>query len=111
MSAAADALSPARGAAGPAALDVGRELRQLVLDLLSRDGLPPRALELDADLDADLATLGVDSLDHIQIAARVRERYGVELTADETDPVAPFRSLRSLVTVVQRQIDGRAASG
>jgi len=86
---------------------LAQELRQLVLDLLARNG--PPASELD--LDAELASLGVDSLDHIQIAVLVRERYGVKLPAALPDPVAPFRSLRSLMTVVQGQIDGRDGKG
>jgi acyl carrier protein len=92
--------------AGPA--DLAQELRQLVLDLLARTG-PAPARELD--LDAELSSFGVDSLDHIQIAVRVHERYGVKLPAAAPGPIAPFRSLRTLLTVVQGEIDGRADKG
>ena len=47
--------------------------------------------------------LGLDSIDALEIALAVSERYGVQLRADDANNKKVFSSLRSLTEFVTRQ--------
>jgi acyl carrier protein len=73
------------------------ELKALLAEALMLDELP-------ADLapDADLfATLGLDSVDALELAMALRRRYGIEFDAEDDRNKAVFGSLASLAAFVR----------
>lgn len=74
------------------------EIRSLIADALMLED------EIGADFDpeADLfATLGLDSVDALEIAMAIKRAYGVEMQQDDEQGRAAFQSLRALAQWVE----------
>ncbi|HNT38105.1 MAG TPA: phosphopantetheine-binding protein [Rubrivivax sp.] len=90
----------APGPAGNAPLE--RELAQLFVDALNLE-TPAEALDPTAPLFGD--GLGLDSIDILEIALAISQRYGFQLRSDDEDNVRIFRSIRSLAAhVAERRV-------
>lgn len=75
-----------------------QELRALIADALMLDD----EIGEDFDPEADLfATLGLDSVDALEIAMAVKRAYGVELQQDDEQGRKAFQSLRALARWVE----------
>jgi len=84
--------------------DLIREIKKLLVSELNLSGKDPAAIEDDAPLFGD-GGLGLDSLDALQIAMFVEERFGVRVPdGDEARPI--FRSVSSLAGFIQAQQAG-----
>lgn len=81
-----------------------RELAALVIDALGLEDIDAATVELSAPLFG--AGLGLDSLDMLEIALVVQQRYGVKLKSDDPDNPTIFASLQSLADF----IDGARAA-
>ena len=78
--------------------DLRDELKRLLIEDLNLKGRDPASLADDAPLFGE-GGLGLDSLDALQIAMSVEERWGVRLPdGDDARPV--FRSVASLAAYV-----------
>ncbi len=75
-----------------------RELASLVVESLNLEGVDAGQIDLAAPLFGD--GLGLDSLDMLEIALVIQQRYGVKLKADDPRNPAIFASLQSLATHV-----------
>ncbi len=75
-----------------------RELASLVVESLNLEGVDADQIDLGAPLFGD--GLGLDSLDMLEIALVIQQRYGVKLKADDPRNEAIFSSLQSLATHV-----------
>ena len=75
-----------------------RELAALVVEVLNLEGRDPAKLDLGAPLFGE--GLGLDSLDMLEIALVIQQRYGVKLKADDPNNKAVFASLQSLADYV-----------
>jgi len=78
-------------------------LAQLIVETLKLDQKPgeidPEAQLYGEGVEGD--GLGLDSIDMLEIALVVSQRYGVKLRAGEDSNVEIFRSLRSLNAYIQ----------
>jgi acyl carrier protein len=77
-----------------------RELAELIVTTLNLD-IVAAQIQPDAPLYGE--GLGLDSIDILEIALAVSQRYGVKLRADDDNNTAIFSSLRGLA----REIDAK----
>ena len=79
--------------------DVRRELKQLMVTELNLEGKAPGDIDDAAPLFGE--GLGLDSLDALQLAMSVEERFGVRIPeGDEARPI--FASVNALVDHIVR---------
>ena len=76
-----------------------QELARLIVETLKLEGVAPEQIEPEAPLFG--AGLGLDSLDMLEIAMAVEQRYGVKLRSDDPNNEKVFASLRSLSRHIQ----------
>jgi len=69
------------------------EIAVLIVTALNLD-VPPSEIDPDAPLYGE--GLGLDSIDILEVALVVSQRYGFQLRSDDEDNVRIFRSLASL---------------
>lgn len=83
------------------------EFAQFLVDVLNLEHVGPDDIAPEAPLfsHAD-AGLGLDSIDALEIALGVQQKYGVELRADDENNQKVFASLRALSAYVQSQRPG-----
>jgi acyl carrier protein len=76
-----------------------RELATLFVEALNLETAPA-----DLDVDASLfgEGLGLDSIDILEVALEISQRYGFPLRSDDENNREIFRSLRSLAAHVAR---------
>ena len=74
-----------------------RELAQLFVDALN---LETPAGEIDVTAPLFGGGLGLDSIDILEVALEVSQRYGVQLRSDDENNQNIFRNLRSLAAHV-----------
>jgi acyl carrier protein len=74
------------------------ELKKLVVEALALEGTKPDEIETDAPLFGE--GLGLDSIDALEIAMVLEERYGVTLEDDPEANQRVFESIRSLAAFV-----------
>jgi acyl carrier protein len=73
--------------------DLQREVAVLLVEALNLD-TPPDTIDPDAPLYGE--GLGLDSIDILEVALVVSQRYGFQLRSDDEDNVRIFKSLASL---------------
>lgn len=83
--------------------EIARELKELLVTELNLAGRDPGSIEDEAPLFVrDRGGLGLDSLDALQIAMLVEERFGVRVPeGDEARPI--FASVATLAEFVSAQ--------
>jgi acyl carrier protein len=69
-------------------------LKDLIVDTLALEDITPAEIETDAPLFVE--GLGLDSIDSLEIAMVLEERYGVTLDDDPDTNRKIFESVRSL---------------
>ena len=74
------------------------ELKKLIVETLALEDTTPEEIETDAPLFGD--GLGLDSIDALEIAMVLEERYGVTLEDDPEANQQIFESVRSLAAFV-----------
>jgi acyl carrier protein len=79
------------------------EIKALLVDELNLQGKDPAAIEDDAPLFGDEPkSLGLDSLDALQLAIGIEERFGVRIPeGDEARPI--FRSVSAIAEHIAAQ--------
>ena len=70
------------------------ELKELIVDALALEDITAAEIETDAPLFVE--GLGLDSIDSLEIAMVLEERYGVTLDDDPDTNKKIFESVRSL---------------
>ena len=73
---------------------LARELAQLVVEGLNLEDVDAQQIDLAAPLFN--GGLDLDSLDMLEIALLIQQRYGVKLKADDPNNAVVFASLQSL---------------
>jgi acyl carrier protein len=73
--------------------DLQREVAVLLVEALNLD-VAPESIAPDAPLYGE--GLGLDSIDILEVALVVSQRYGFQLRSDDADNVRIFTSLASL---------------
>jgi acyl carrier protein len=75
-------------------------VQALALDHIQADAIAPEAPLFGASQDG----IGLDSIDALEIALMIQQRYGVEIRSDDSAVKTAFASLRALTEhVVQRR--------
>jgi acyl carrier protein len=74
------------------------ELKKLIVETLALEDTTPDEIETDAPLFGE--GLGLDSIDALEIAMVLEERYGVTLDDDPESNQRVFESVRSLTAFV-----------
>lgn len=93
--------SPQLAAGAPAATRaLERELAQLFVDALNLE-TSADAIDPAAPLFGD--GLGLDSIDILEVALEISQRYGFQLRSDDENNQKIFQSLRSLAAHVAQQ--------
>ena len=81
-----------------------KEMADLIVGALNIEHVTADAIKPTAPLFGSHAEgLGLDSIDALEIALAVSERYGVQLRADDANNKQVFQTLRSLTEFVTRQ--------
>ena len=82
-----------------------RHLAEILVAALDLEDVAPADIEPEAPLFGlgDAASLGLDSIDALEIALAVAQHYGVQLRADDESNRAIFHSLRSLANHIAAQ--------
>jgi acyl carrier protein len=79
--------------------DVRRQLKELMVSELNLEGKSPTDIEDDGPLFGE--GLGLDSLDALQLAMSIEERFGVRVPeGDEARPI--FASVNALTDYIVR---------
>ena len=73
--------------------DLQREVASLLVEALNLD-VAPETIDPEAPLYGE--GLGLDSIDILEVALVVSQRYGFQLRSDDEDNVRIFKSLASL---------------
>jgi acyl carrier protein len=80
------------------------QIKELIVDALALEDLRPEEIETDAPLFVE--GLGLDSIDALELAMVLEERYGVTIKDDPEENERIFASVKSLADFVRSQ--GRA---
>lgn len=75
------------------------ELAALLVDALDLEDIDPTDIKPEAPLFGfdDPDSLGLDSIDALEIALTIAQKFGVQIKADDENNKKIFYSLRSLV--------------
>jgi acyl carrier protein len=80
---------------------IKQEIKELIVRELNLEGKDPSSIEDDGMLFGQNEGLGLDSLDALQLAMSIEERFGVRIPeGDEARPI--FRSVLSLAEFVSK---------
>ena len=77
------------------------ELKVLIIEALVLEDIAPDEIETDAPLFVE--GLGLDSIDALELAMALEERYGVKIEDDPDENRRIFASVRSLADFVTAQ--------
>ena len=83
------------------------EIKELIVEALVLEDLSPTDIVSDEPLFVE--GLGLDSIDALELAMALRQRYGVRTTADEATNRKIFSSVRSLAEFVAANRQAGAA--
>jgi acyl carrier protein len=76
-------------------------MAQLLVQALNLDGVDPAGIKAELPLFGQAAgSLGLDSIDALEIALAISQKYGVELRSEDDATKKAFGSLRSLTAHV-----------
>jgi acyl carrier protein len=75
------------------------EVAQLIVETLNLEDVSAEEIESDAPLFRD--GLGLDSIDALELSLGIKQRYGIQLRADDDNIIAIFSSLASLTRYIQ----------
>ena len=84
-------------------LELERELLEMIVDVCKIPDPLPDDLSPDDPLIGPDSTLGLDSLDAVEIAVVVEKRYHLRIGVDESSRVV-FRSIRTLADYIREDI-------
>ncbi|MFC6051410.1 acyl carrier protein [Acinetobacter sp. Ac_877] len=77
------------------------ELKQMIIDVLALEDITVQDIETEAPLFGN--GLGLDSIDALELGLALKKRYNIHLSAESTETKQYFKSIQSLVTLVETQ--------
>lgn len=89
--------------------DQERELAELIVDTLNLEDTRPAEIEPEELLFGD--GLGLDSIDALELALAISQKYDVQLKAEDENTQSAFSTLRSLNAFIQENSATRGGSG
>lgn len=76
-----------------------QDLKILIIETLGLEDVTPEDITDDLPLFAEDG-LGLDSVDGLELGLALKKRYGVQLSADQTDTQKYFQSINTLADCV-----------
>ena len=86
-----------------------QELKELIVESLALQDVKPDEIATDEALFGE--GLALDSIDALELAMALTERYGIEIEADNEDNKRIFSSVRSLAAHVRACREAGEAQG
>jgi acyl carrier protein len=86
----------------PATSGLESELKRLIVEALVLEDIAPDEIESEAPLFVE--GLGLDSIDALELAMALEERFGVKIEDDPDENRRIFASVRSLAEFVNSQL-------
>lgn len=77
------------------------EIKLMIIDVLVLEDIGIEDIDNDAPLFGD--GLGLDSIDALELGVALKKRYNVQLNAESEETKQHFKSINSLVALVQSQ--------
>jgi acyl carrier protein len=77
------------------------ELARMIVSALNLEDVAPESMEPEAPLFG--GSLGLDSIDALELALAISKRYGFELRSDDDNNARIFASVRSLAQHVSNR--------
>ena len=77
------------------------ELKQMIIDVLALEDISIDDIDDEAPLFNE--GLGLDSIDVLELGLALKKRYNIHLNAESEDTKQHFRSIQSLVKLVESQ--------
>lgn len=91
--------------------EVELELARVLIEALNLEGKDAAAIDPEAALFGDYGSgWGLDSIDALEIALAIQQRYGVELRAEDETSRKAFTSLRTLAAFIGQKRAALATS-
>ncbi len=84
--------------------DLELEIKQLIIDALMLEDIA--AGDIDSDAPLFIEGLGLDSIDALELAMALQERFGVQIQDDPDENREIFASVKSLAAFVTAQRAG-----
>jgi acyl carrier protein len=79
-------------------------MAQRLVQALGLEHIAPDAISPEAPLfGSGAGSVGLDSIDALEIALMIQQQYGVELRSDDSEVKSAFASLRSLTEHVRQR--------
>ena len=78
------------------------EIKQLIIDSLMLEDI--QAADIDSEAPLFIEGLGLDSIDALELAMALEERFGVKIEDDPDENRRIFASVRSLAEFVSGQL-------
>ena len=82
------------------------EMAKLIIDILNIDDVEPEEIEPDAIM-FDETSLGLDSIDALEIAVAIAEEYAVHISAEDEATQEIFATLANLTAHVTQETQSR----
>lgn len=83
----------------PTSENLETELKQLIIDALLLEDIAPADIDSEAPLFHE--GLGLDSIDSLDLAMALEERYGLHIAADSEENGQLFASVKNLAEFVE----------
>jgi acyl carrier protein len=80
--------------------DLEQEVKDMIIEVLVLEHITPEEIDSTDPLFGD--GLGLDSIDALEIAMAVDERYGITIDADDEENRERFASVRSLSSFIAK---------
>ena len=77
------------------------ELKQMIIDVLALEDISRDDIETEVPLFCD--GLGLDSIDALELGLALKKRYNIHLNAESAETKQYFKSIQSLVALVEAQ--------
>ncbi|WOE31248.1 MULTISPECIES: phosphopantetheine-binding protein [unclassified Acinetobacter] len=77
------------------------ELKQMIIDVLALEDISKDDIDSEAPLFGE--GLGLDSIDALELGLALKKRYNVHLNAESAETKQYFKSIQSLVTLIEAQ--------
>jgi acyl carrier protein len=78
--------------------DLETEIKQLIIDALMLEDI--QAADIDSEAPLFIEGLGLDSIDALELAMALQDRFGVQIQDDPDENREIFASVKSLATFV-----------
>ena len=81
--------------------NLANELKQMIIDVLALEDI--QAADIDDTAPLFFFFLGLDSIDALELGLGLKKRYNIHLNAESDETKQHFRSIQSLVALVESQ--------